>query len=444
MSDTIFALSSGGLPSGVAIIRISGPRSHAVAAAMCTAFGDAETDLARHITLSEIIDPDTNQAIDQGLILSFTAPNSFTGEDVVEFQLHGGRAIIDSVLQWLGKSEGLRHAEAGEFTYRAFENGKLDLTQAEGIADLIASESEAQRRLAYDAVAGKSRKLVEGWLERLVSLRALIEAEIDFVDEEDIPGSVSDQVWVGVEELSGELGKHINSANAGEIIRNGFHVTLLGKPNAGKSTLLNCLAGRDVAIVTDLPGTTRDVLEVKLDLGGQVVIISDTAGIHETKDIIEQEGIRRAQQAAQRSDLTIWLHAAEDENTFADSGIEADLFVLSKQDRAEELETQLSGFDLAISSKNEQGIDRLVETISEAAKGSIANSSSVLFSHERQKQGLIQAHAALKNAGLTVADPLEIRAENLRIASDALGKLVGRVDVEDILGVIFSKFCVGK
>ena len=416
---------------------------------MCAGLSETAFGSATQVRLVEISDPDLDLPIDQGLMLSFAAPNSFTGEDVVEFQLHGGPAIVDKVLDVLARADGLRHAEAGEFTYRAFENGKLDLTQAEGIADLIASESEAQRRLAYDAVAGQSRKLVEDWLERLVSLRALIEAEIDFVDEDDIPGSLSDQVWVGVDELSCELESHINAVNAGEIIRNGFRVTLLGKPNAGKSTLLNCLAGRDVAIVTDLPGTTRDVLEVKLNLAGQVVIISDTAGIHETRDIIEQEGIRRAQLAAERGDMTIWLHAADDENMSVGGGIKADLHILSKRDidrveREKELTTELDGFDLAISSTNEQGIDRLIETISGAAKRSIANSSSILFSHERQKQGLVQAQIALKNAGEQVAEPLEIRAENLRVASSALGKLVGSVDVEDILGVIFSKFCVGK
>ncbi len=454
MSNTIFALSSGGLPSGVAIIRISGPQAPSVVEEMCRGKDASSIEFGNPIGLSKITDIENNSVIDEGLVLSFVAPNSFTGEDVVEFQIHGGRAIVDAILASLGKIEGLRHAEAGEFTYRAFENGKLDLTQAEGIGDLIASETEAQRKLAYDAVAGQPRKLVEDWLNRLVSFRAMIEAEIDFVDEDDIPGSVSDQVWVGVDKLIAELDANMNSLNAAEIIRNGFRVTLLGKPNSGKSTLLNCLAGRDVAIVTDLPGTTRDVLEVKLNLGGQVVIISDTAGIHDTQDIIEKEGIRRAHKAAEQSQMTVWLHAADDDAPIAKSAFDADLVVLSKLDIATDITTgigsdpnnivQYPDCDLAISSHGEQGINSLVGRISDAAKNSVSGSESVMFSHERQKRGLFDAFNALIKAKTGILDPLEIRAESLRVASDALGKLVGTVDVEDILGVIFSKFCVGK
>ncbi len=441
MAETIYALSSGGLPSGVAIIRISGPDCHDVIECICPGF-----EFGKPIGLSGIFDPEQGNLVDEGLILTFIGPHSFTGEDIVEFHVHGGRAVVDAVLALLEKIDGLRHAEPGEFTYRAFENGKLDLTQVEGLADLIASESEAQRKLAIEAVGGQPRALLEKWLYQLVSMRSLIEAEIDFVDEEDIPGSVSDQVWSQLEIMIGELDRHLASVNAGQIIKNGFRVTLLGKPNAGKSTLLNCLAGRDVAIVTDIPGTTRDLLEVRLNLGGQVIIVTDTAGIHKTDDLIEKEGINRAHQSAKTSDMTIWLHAADDKLSMVGDATAADLLVISKADKVMLIETAKFpvDYDLAISSLNEESIEKLVNRISRAAGQSVSGSEDILFSRQRQREGLLVAYNALKKKKNGVSEPLEVRAENMRIASDSLGKLIGRVDVEDILGRIFSEFCVGK
>ncbi len=441
MVETIYALSSGGLPSGVAIIRVSGPDCRNVVECVCPDF-----EFGKPVGLSGIIDPEQGNLIDEGLVLSFVEPSSFTGEDVVEIHIHGGRAVVDAVMGLLEKFSGLRHAEPGEFTYRAFENGKLDLMQVEGLADLLASESEAQRKLAIDAAGGRARVLLEKWLHQLVSMRALIEAEIDFVDEEDIPGSVSDQVWSQLEMMIDELDGHLSSVNTGQIIRNGFRVTLLGKPNAGKSTLLNCLAGRDVAIVSDIPGTTRDLLEVRLNLGGQVIIVTDTAGIQKTENLIEKEGISRAHQSAQTSDMTIWLHAADDKKVMADNASGADLVVISKLDKSMSTEAiDFSGeYDLAISTVNDEGIGKLVSRISETAKRSVTGSEDILFSRQRQREGLLTAYNALCLAGGGVTEPLEIRAENMRIACDAFGKLIGRVDVEDILGKIFSEFCVGK
>ena len=437
MSNTIFALSSGGLPSGVAVIRISGPNSRIVIETMCPDF-----KFGRTVGLSSICLAKTNTVIDKGLVLSFIGPASFTGEDVVELQVHGGKGVVDSLLNALSLLQGFRHADPGEFTYRAFENGKLDLTQAEGIADLIASETESQRKLAYDQSAGKARNKIEGWLTRLVKMRAFIEAEIDFVEEEDIPGSVSDQVWNDVQQIIDEISLGLNSINSGEIIRDGFKVTLMGKPNSGKSTLLNCLAGRDVAIVSDQPGTTRDIIEVRLNLGGQVVIVSDTAGIHDTDDAIEQEGIRRALEAAEHTNFRIWLHAAKDKDAI--DAQEADLVVLTKSDLGIHNPTDCPNKYLQISAKTNSGIDALVEIIAKKANVNSADNSEILFSRERQKAGLLQALDSLQLAQLGTDDPLEIRAENMRIASDALGKIVGRVDVEEILGAIFSEFCVGK
>ncbi len=437
MSDTIFALSSGGLPSGVALIRISGPKSRVVIETMCPAF-----EFGQSVGLSPICFADTKEVIDKGLVLSFVGPASFTGEDVVELQVHGGKGVVDSLLYSLSSLPGLRHADAGEFTYRGFENGKLDLTQAEGIADLIASETESQRKLAYDQSAGKARAKIESWLSRLIKMRAFIEAEIDFVEEEDIPGSVSNQVWNDVDGMIDEISSGLDSTNAGEIIRDGFKVTLMGKPNSGKSTLLNSLAGRDVAIVSDQPGTTRDIIEVRLNLGGQIVIVSDTAGIHDTEDAIEKEGIRRALESAEQTNFGIWLHAVGDEAAI--DAANADLVILTKSDLGIDEDSQNPDDYLQISAKTNSGIDALIKIISDKATAGSANSNEIFFSRQRQKTGLLQALEFLKLAKAGTDEPLEIRAENMRIASDALGKIVGRVDVEDILGAIFSEFCVGK
>ncbi|MCF6321101.1 MAG: tRNA uridine-5-carboxymethylaminomethyl(34) synthesis GTPase MnmE [Rhizobiaceae bacterium] len=440
MTDTIFALSSGGLPSGVAVIRISGPQSRVVIETMCndTRFGEA-------IRLSSIVDPVSRMDIDRGIVLSFIAPASFTGEDVVELHIHGGRAVVEKILKSLSILDGFRHADAGEFTYRAFENGKLDLTQAEGIADLIESETETQRILALDSAAGKAREIVENWSDRLTAIRALVEAEIDFVDEDDIADNISGGVWVEVKQLIKELNGYLENVHAGEIIRNGFRVTLLGKPNSGKSTLLNCLAGRDVAIVSDEPGTTRDILEVKLNLGGQVVIVSDTAGIHETSNTVEKEGIKRARNLADISDMNIWLHSADDEIFDITAIKDNHLVVLSKSDKigtSNELHPLPN--DVSISVFGDSGIDRLVGLISEAAKDATSHSGDILFSKERQQAGLIRARDALGDASNKNELPLEIRAEHLRTAGNSFGRIVGKVDVEDILGEIFAKFCVGK
>ena len=441
MIDTIYALSSGGLPSGVAIIRISGPSSRNVVERLCGKF-----EFGTPIGLSDILDPEKGQIIDRGLVLTFVGPQSFTGEDVVELHVHGGRAVVDAIFSVFSCFKKLRQAEPGEFTYRAFENGKIDLTQAEGLADLIASESEAQRIQALTAVNGEARMLLEGWLKDLTSMRALIEAEIDFVDEGDIPGSVSDQVWAGAENIIQEIDCHLASVNVGEIIRNGFRVTLLGKPNAGKSTLLNRLAGRDLAIVTDIPGTTRDLLEVRLNLGGQVVIVTDTAGIQVSTDIVEKEGIRRALQSAEQSNMTIWLSAYGDDLSFVDIPIKPDLVVMSKSDliTGRINDEALDKHHLLLSSKADSGVDHLIGLISAAAERSVSGSETVLFSRARQFDSLKLAGESLRSAVENVGHPLELRAENLRVASDAIGKLVGRVDVEDILGAIFSEFCVGK
>ncbi len=437
MQDTIFALSSGGLPSGVAIIRISGPQSRVAFETMC-----GNNEFYPGVKLCHIVHPVDNDLLDNALVLTFAEPNSFTGEDVVEFQVHGGKAVVEGILKALSDLPDFRLAEPGEFTYRAFENGKLDLTQAEGIADLIASESENQRKLALENLQGDARKKADEWAERLVKMRALIEAEIDFVDEDDIPGSVSNQVWEQAQELLEELVAHINSIRSGEMIREGFRITLLGKPNAGKSTLLNCLAKREAAIVSDEPGTTRDIVEVKLNIGGQIVYVSDTAGIRHSDNKVEQEGVKRAKAAAKSADMNIWLHSADDSGKPQMSDIDCDLVVLSKSELAKGESADWA--DLEISVYENRGIEQLVTLIDDMVNQSLKSSSHVFFSRERQASYLRNAKSYLEMAIVNSHEPLELRAEYLRNAAMATGLITGRPDHEDILGTIFSQFCVGK
>lgn len=441
MTDTIYALSSGGLPSGVAVVRVSGPKSRFVFERMCI-----DKDFQGKICLSDIVNPISGELVDKGLVLSFVSPNSFTGEDVVEFQLHGGRAVVDAIYSALSDIDGLRHAEAGEFTYRAFENGKLDLTQAEAIADLISSETEAQRKLAIGHAAGHSRALIERWMDQLLKMRALLEAEIDFVEEDDIPGSVSDQVWTDLAVLIADMNEHLGQIGAGEIVRSGYHITLLGRPNSGKSTLLNHLADRDVAIVSDQPGTTRDLLEVRLNIGGQLIVVSDTAGIRESENVIEKEGIRRALESAKNAQLTVWLHGCDDEEPLAEDFQTSDIVVLTKSDQLDSNmdSKQDRKFDYVISAASGVGMNDFIAGLGERLEDVIGHGEQALFSQGRQSDGLKSTYSNLCLAEQSVDLPMEIRTEYLRSASDDLGKIVGKIDVEDILGVIFSQFCVGK
>ena len=299
--DTIVALSSGRLPAGIAVIRISGTQTRFVVETIAGNLPEPRT--ARYAAFRT---PD-GATIDSGLILFFPAPHSFTGEDCAEFQVHGGKAVVTALLDTLSAIPGVRHAEAGEFTRRAFLNGKLDLTKTEALADLISAETEAQRRLAVLNAEGAQSLLYSGWRQRLIYARAMIEAELDFADELDVPGSVADIVWADMEKLLGEIREHIGSFHRAEIIRDGYDVVIVGAPNAGKSSLLNALARRDAAIVSDEPGTTRDLVELALDLNGIKVRLTDTAGIREGAGKVEAIGIGRARQRAEAADLVLLL-----------------------------------------------------------------------------------------------------------------------------------------
>jgi tRNA modification GTPase len=431
--DTIVALSSGNLPSGVAVVRISGPACFKIAETMVGGLPPA-----RNATVQTIICPQTMEELDRGLALWFPGPASFTGEDCLEFHLHGGRAVVAAVVSTLCTFVRVRIAEAGEFSRRAFENGKLDLTEIEGIADLVSSETEAQRKQALGQSRGDSREIYEGWRQRLIQMRALIEAELDFSEEEDIPDEISEEGFSNVQAIKREIEEHLADNRAGEIIRDGFKIVLMGKPNAGKSSLLNALAKRDVAIVTQEAGTTRDVLDIHLDIGGYAVIVSDTAGLRESDNIVEVEGIRRANLSGSNADLVVWLSDVNDEDPFPTLGFDDVIYIKSKDD-----EDRL-GRDHSISVNTENGLNGLIGLIESRLKSSVGNTSTGLISRMRYREALVDCVEHLKFVLESDGLGAELRAETLRHASDCIGRITGKIDVEDLLDVIFSKFCVGK
>lgn len=438
--DTIFALSSGALPSGVAVIRISGTK---------TRFGLETLGLKlpepRHAVLRTIRNQN-NLVIDKGLVIFFPNPHSFTGEDCAEIHLHGGRAVVQALFDALSLNEGFRFAEAGEFTKRAFDNGKMDLTEAEGLADLISSETEMQRRLAIQQAQGGLRELYNSWATKLLHSRALIEAELDFSDEEDIPGSVSDQVWADMAQLSMDISSHLDQSGIGEISRSGFSIVLAGAPNAGKSSLLNALAGRDVAIVSDEMGTTRDVLEVRLDLGGYLVILKDTAGLRDTTSTVELEGIRRAKGEFDQANLVLVLEEPNqnliDKPIFDDLNPSKILHVATKSDYVDA--NWLAEPDIFISTRDEESIEKLIDLIKIRLSEATTMDELVVPTRQRHIDLLVSANQLVTDAVEQAELPIELRSEYLRSAQENLGRITGRVDVEDLLGVIFGEFCVGK
>jgi tRNA modification GTPase len=429
--DTIFALSSGHGRAGVAVIRVSGPH----AAEAVRALSRSELPVPRMASLRQLSDGDGNP-LDQALVLWFPVPGSFTGEDSAEFQVHGGRAVVDAVLAALAEVEGCRPAEPGEFTRRAVENGKLDLTEAEALADLIDAETEAQRKQAVRQYGGSLFELYEGWRSRLIRAAAWAEAAIDFADE-DIPPHVLAQSRAQVLEIADEMAAHLNDARRGEILRDGFYLTVIGPPNSGKSSLVNALARRDVAIVSDTPGTTRDVLEVHLNLGGYPVIVADTAGLREAGDAIELEGIRRARARAKEADaVLLLLDPTSDDPHFVNSlDEEPTLTVWNKTD----LQRQPG---LTISVRTGEGMDLLLERLTGLVRDRLRSADNAPLTRERHRSNLRTAEAALRQSA-GQSEP-ELIAEELRAALLVLGRLTGRVDVEEVLGAVFRDFCVGK
>ncbi|KAA0698886.1 tRNA uridine-5-carboxymethylaminomethyl(34) synthesis GTPase MnmE [Neorhizobium sp. P12A] len=434
-TDTIFALSSGSLPAGVAVVRVSGPRATSVLGQLVGSVPPPRQAVLRTIRTRNGI------VLDKGLVLSFPAPNSFTGEDCIEIQLHGGKAVVAGLLAELDAFDGCRLAEHGEFTRRAMENGRMDLVEVEGLADLIAAETEMQRRLAIEHSAGGLSDRYRGWADRLTRARALIEAELDFADEDDVPGSVSQQVWADMAELQQELTAHLAGAAFGEIVRDGLKVVIAGAPNSGKSSLLNALARREVAIVTDIAGTTRDVLHVDLDIEGYAVRLYDTAGLRETDEVVEREGIRRALHAVSEADVVLSL---------AENGLPAQQDFATLSGKVFRIGTKLdiressADYDVCLSSTTGEGLDKLKLLILEHLHSYGDGSSLSLPSRLRHRRLLQEATDWVARATAGSQESLDIRAEYLRLASQSLGRITGRVDVEDLLDVIFSEFCIGK
>jgi tRNA modification GTPase len=439
--DTIFALSSGAPPAGVAVIRMSGP---GVRFGLETLLGSLPDVRKASLRLIKGLD---GTPIDQGLVLFFAAPESFTGEDVGELQVHGGRAVLDALFSTLGGLEGFRPAEPGEFSRRAFLNRRLDLTEVEGLADLVMAETEAQRRQALRQSEGGLREIYEAWRGRLIRARAMVEAELDFAEEEDVPGSVAELAWADVSELAGEISRHLEDGRRGERLREGAEIVVLGPPNAGKSSLINTLAGRDMAIVTEEPGTTRDLIEVRLDLGGFPMTVVDTAGMREAAGAVEAEGIRRAGERAGRADLVLWLSDISGGPIEAPPDLGTPVLRLATKldliDSLPERSRQAADFDLSISTVTGEGMSELVRRLEEFAARELSPGESPLITRARHRTALEACREALEAAG-EAAGSVELRAEELRRATDSLGRITGRVDVEDLLDVIFREFCIGK
>lgn len=457
MNDTIFALSTAAGVAGVAVFRISGPR----AGAALEALAGGRRPEPRQARLTSLQDPVDRSEIDRALVLWFPRPQSFTGEDVVELHVHGGRSVIAGVVRALSAMHGLRAAEAGEFTRRAFDNGKLDLSEVEGLADLISAETEAQRRQALRQMDGALSSLSEAWKQRLLRILAHIEAVIDFPDE-DLPETVATELHLSLTELVSELARYLDDEGVGERLREGLNLAILGAPNAGKSSLLNALAKREAAIVSETAGTTRDVVEVHLDLGGYPVTLADTAGLRElgqdAQAAIEAEGIRRARARAQAADMKIavfdlnsWpsLDAATldlvDSSTIVVLNKTDICGVPSLEDEADGPLTSASDI-VAVSAREASGLSDLTTILKMKAAGLMSGAGEApVITRSRHRAAFEDCLAALRRAQATdVTEDAELLAEDLRLAMRALGRIAGRVDVEDLLDVVFRDFCIGK
>jgi tRNA modification GTPase len=445
--ETIYALASAPGRAGVAVVRVSG----AAARGALETLTSQPAPPPRQAALRRLAHPGSGQVLDNALVLWMPAPRSFTGEDTAELHLHGGRAVIASVLAALSHVPGCRMAEPGEFTRRALLHGRMDLTQVEGLADLINAETQAQQRQALGQLQGHLRALYEGWAGRLLRLAGHMEAAIDFADE-DLPDDLEDGVRAGVAALAGEISRHLADGRRGERLRDGVSVAILGAPNVGKSTLLNALARRDVAIVSDVAGTTRDVLEVHLDLGGIPVILADTAGLRDSAEAVESEGIRRARQRAQDADLKL---VVADAGEWPDVSRETlgllagqDILILNKVDRVSHPPDLADDRRIIcpISAKSGAGLEAFLAALTQAvaALAAAGPGQTAVLTRARHREALEKCLAALERVIDGRDRTVDLLAEDLRHAIHHLGRITGRVDVEDYLDVIFRDFCIGK
>ncbi len=434
--DTIFALASGRDPAGVAVIRVSGSR----AAEVFPALTGQPPPLSRQTSLRRLTDPGQAEVIDRALTLWFPAPASFTGENVAELHVHGGPAVVASVLTALATISEFRPAEAGEFSRRAFRNGKLDLAEAEGLADLIAADTAAARRLALWQMEGGLSALYRDWRHALIEVAALLETELDFADEVDSE-ALATEARRKIVGLAEELERRLASERTSERLRDGLRVVLTGAVNVGKSSLLNALVKREAAIVTDIPGTTRDVVDVRLDIGGYPVRLSDTAGLRETNDPIEREGVRRARLAAETADLIIDVRDLTRPDLSTEPSCEPGqprCIFWNKADSAPaQPQTGIAG-----SARTGEGLEALTMRIEEQAAIAYGSDAPPAITRIRHRVAVSEAHAALLRA--LSAPAVELMAEDIRLAQQTLGRVVGVVDVEDVLDQIFMSFCIGK
>ncbi|MDA9408972.1 tRNA uridine-5-carboxymethylaminomethyl(34) synthesis GTPase MnmE [Bradyrhizobium sp. CCBAU 45384] len=443
--QTIFALSSGRPPSAIALVRVSGPQA---ALALTLLAGRLPTPRQAS---RRVLRDGTGQPIDEAVVLWFPGPASATGEDVAEFHVHGGRAVLAALFTAISLIPNTRAADRGEFTRRAFENGKLDLTEAEGLDDLIHADTDRQRRQALRQLQGLLGDRARDWRERIIEASALIEAGIDFSDEGDVPAELRAPAVEAIQALCDEIAKVLAAQGHSERLRDGLVVAIAGEPNVGKSTLMNQLARREVAIVSPYAGTTRDVIEVQLDLDGYPVTVIDTAGIRDTDDPVEQEGVRRARARADDADLVLWLvegdRAADPDAVRllrrSEEGDRPDGSVWIVRNKID-----LGGADsrgeFAISASRGDGIAELVDALVKFASDFFGSTEGGMVTRTRQRDLLSQASDSLRRSLELVEEGEELAAEELRAAAYALGRLLGRVDVEDVLGVIFQKFCIGK
>ena len=428
--STIYALATALGKSGVAVIRLSGPRALMAAKTLAGSLPEPRVAGLRVLKDSDGV------LLDQALVLTFMAGHSFTGEDVAELHLHGGPATIKAVLQTLGDIDGLRMADPGEFTRRALENGCLDLAQIEGLSDLLEAETEAQRKQALRVFSGALGDKAESWRSQLIRAAALLEATFDFADE-DVPVDVTPEVSDLLDSVMAALNTEASGVQISERIRDGFEVAIVGAPNVGKSSLLNRLAGRDAAITSEIAGTTRDVIEVRMDLNGLPVTILDTAGLRETDDTVEGIGIERALERARKADLRVFLYDTEQLNLPLQPEKD-DIILRSKADLYD-------GDAQSVSGKTGQGLSELTNRIAEILQNRAAGASTAI--RERHRTAILTALTALESAETELEygmDRSELAAEELRTAIRALDSLVGRVDVEHILDEIFASFCLGK
>ena len=442
---TIYALSSGPGISGIAVIRVSGDQSKNI----LTSLTDQPFPKKRLATLKKIKNNKTKEIIDEGIVLWFPGPNTYTGEDMVEFHVHGSKAIIEELQNVISKFKNCRLAEPGEFTKLAFQNNKINLIKAESIGDLIASETELQRKQALRIMSGSSSKKFNIWRDQLIKILAEIEAKIDF-PEEDIPKNISKEIKLKSKKITNEIKKTLDDNKSGEIIREGFKIAIIGPPNVGKSSLLNYLSKREAAIVSEKAGTTRDVIEVHLDIDGIPVIISDTAGIRDSSDEIEAKGVKLALNRAEDADLNIVILDQKnvDFKGFFNNNIDGkSIIVVNKSDLGIKKINQINKkFNpIIMSIKDDVNVDKLIKAVKSKLKKNFIKTENILITRSRHREHLKECYKHMNNfLEKKENDEYDKAAEDLRLSIRHLGTIVGRVDVEEILESIFEKFCIGK